>query len=327
MKLATLPGSTRDGRLVVVSRDLKTAVDATGIAATMLEAIENWSTVEQPLRELSDKLNAGQVTGSFAFDTAQALAPLPRCHQFIDASAFLNHGDIMERAFNLTVKKDPNAPILVQRQSDDFMGPCVDYPFPSEADNCDFEGEFAAILDDTPMGCTPAQAMSHIKLITILNDVSMRAHLFRELSMGFGFILAKPATVFAAVAVTPDELGAAWRDGRIHLDLTVTRNGEHFGHPNGGQMDFPFGNIISHIAYNRNLKAGAILGTGTVSNKNWHEVGSACLAERRALDILEFGEVRTDFLRFGEKLRFEVFGEDGQSVFGAIEQTMVEFKR
>jgi len=324
MKLATLKNGIRDGRLVVVSRNLASAVDARPISGTLQSALEQWDTVQPKLQALYDQLNAGQATGAFAFDAAQAMAPLPRCHQFVDASAFLNHGNIMEQAYKLTVKKTPGIPILVQRQSDAFLGACDDCPFPTEADNGDFEGEYAAILGDVPMGVNAADAERHIRLITILNDVSMRAHVFRELSMGFGFIQAKPATAFAPVAVTPDELGAAWRDGRVHLDLRVARNGEWFGNPNGREMDWSFGELIAHLAYNRKLGAGTILGSGTVSNKAHREVGSACLAEQRALETVEHGEARTPFLRFGETLRFEVLDPEGASMFGAIEHRMVQ---
>jgi fumarylacetoacetate (FAA) hydrolase len=324
MKLATLKNGIRDGRLVVVSRDLSRAAYVDAIASTMLEAIENWKEVESSLETIYNELNEGILENSFPFDPKKTLAPLPRCYQFIDASAFLNHGDIMEKAFDLDVKKTPGVPILIQRQSDDFRGGYDNYPFPSEEDNGDFEGEFAVILDDTPMGVSAEEAHEHIKLITIFNDMSMRAHLFKEMEMGFGFILAKPASTFAPVAVTPDELGDAWQDGKIHLEMQVSRNGEWFGNPNGGEMDFTFGELISHIAYNRNLRAGMILGSGTVSNVNWQEVGSACLAERRALDIIEHGEIKTDFLKFGESVRFEVFDEKGSSVFGAIDHKVVK---
>jgi fumarylacetoacetate (FAA) hydrolase len=323
MKLATLKNGTRDGRLVVVARDLTRAVDAAPFAATMQDAIERWRTVEPLLRARYDALNAGTLPDAFGFDPAQAAAPLPRAYQFVDGSAFSNHGDIMERAYNVSVKKTPGVPILIQRQGDDFRGPRDDYAFPSEDDNGDFEGEFAVILDDVPMGVGAADALEHVRLITIFNDVSMRAHLFRELSMGFGFIQAKPATAFAPVAVTPDELGDAWRDGRVHLDMRVERNGDWFGHPNGGEMDVGFGELIRHLAYNRNLGAGTILGSGTVSNRNYREVGSACLAERRALETIAHGEPRTAFLRYGDRLRFEVKGSDGQSVFGPIEHRFV----
>jgi fumarylacetoacetate (FAA) hydrolase len=323
MKLATLKNGTRDGRLVVVSRNLERAVDAAPVVATLQQALERWDEVSPALETLFAALNAGTAAMDFAFDAAEAMAPLPRTHQFVDASAFLNHGRIMEQAYQLDVKKTAGIPILVQRQSDDFAGPCDDYPFPDEADNADFEGEFAVVVADTPMGCNAAEAQSRIRLVTILNDVSMRAHLFRELQMGFGFINAKPATAFAPVAVTPDELGPAWRDGRVHLDLRVHCNGEPFGHPNGGEMDWSFGELLAHLAYNRNLAAGTILGSGTVSNKAWREVGSACLAERRAVEKIDTGESRTPFLKYGDTLRFEVLAPDGSSVFGAINHRFV----
>lgn len=323
MKLATLKDGSRDGRLVVVSRDLTRAVTAAPVAATMQYAIEHWQAVEAGLQAISEVLNAGKAEGSFAFDAAQALSPLPRTHQFVDASAFLNHGKIMEQAYQLTVKKTEGIPVLVQRQSDDFWAPCDDYPFVTEADNGDFEGEFAVVVDDTPMGCDAALAQSKIRLVMILNDVSMRTHLFRELAMGFGFINAKPASVFGPVAVTPDELGTAWSNGRIHLDMQVSRNGEWFGRPNGREMDWSFGELLAHMAYNRNLRAGTIVGSGTVSNRGHREVGSACLAERRAVEKIDTGDSTTQFLRFGDRLRFEVLDAKGQSIFGAIDHRFV----
>lgn len=323
MKLATVRNGTRDGRLVVVSRDLATAVDASPVAPTLRAALDDWTRVEPQLLALSKRLAEGTAEGMFAFDPARAMAPLPRSHQFVDASAFLNHGDIMERAYNLTVKKTPGIPILVPRQGDDFRGPRDDYEFPTPEDQCDFEGEFAVITDDIPMGASDEQAQSRIRLVTIINDVSMRKHLFREIQMGFGLVQAKPATIFAPVAVTPDELGHAWRDGRVHLDISVWRNGELFGHPNGREMDWSFGEILAHLAYNRRLGAGFVLGSGTVSNHDYDVVGSACLAERRAIEVLEKGASTTDFIQFGETLRFDVLGADGKSVFGAIDVLFV----
>jgi len=323
MKLATLRNGRRDGRLVVVSRDLAFAVDAAQLAPTMQLAVENWREVEPGLSALSDALNAGQAAGAFAFDPAQAMAPLPRTHQFVDASAFLNHGNIMERAYKLSVKRPEGVPILVQRQSDDFCGPRDDYPLLGDQEDGDFEGEYAVIVDDVAMGSTPEQCASRILLVTILNDVSMRAHLGREMQMGFGFIHAKPATAFAPVAVTPDELGAAWADGRVALDMNVHRNGERFGRPNGREMDWSFGELLAWLSYNRNLRAGTVLGSGTVSNRDHASVGSACLAERRALEVIDHGAASTPFLRAGDVLRFEVFGPDRRSVFGAIEHRFV----
>lgn len=325
MKLATYRNGSRDGRLLVVSRDLARAVDAAAVAPTMQALIEDWDARSARVGALYDQLNAGVAANAFAFDPALCMSPLPRTHQFVDASAFLNHGDIMEQAYDLNVKKTPGIPVLVQRQSDDFWGPCDDYPL-VEADNGDFEGEFAVIVDDTPMASSPEVCASRIRLVTILNDVSMRAHLFRELQMGFGFINAKPATVFAPVAVTPDELGEGWgADGRIHLDMQVSRNGQWFGNPNGREMDWSFGELLARLALNRNLRAGTILGTGTVSNKAARTVGSACLAERRALEKIERGESTTPFLKIGDRLRFEVKGADGGSIFGAVDHQFVPF--
>ncbi|MEK8029057.1 fumarylacetoacetate hydrolase family protein [Pseudaquabacterium rugosum] len=325
MKLATYRNGSRDGRLLVVSRDLQRAVDAAAFAPTMQYAIEHWDAVEAGLQGLYAALNAAECPGAFVFEPRQCLSPLPRTHQYVDASAFLNHGHIMEQAYDLNVKKTPGIPVLVQRQSDDFWGPCDDYPL-VEADNGDFEGEFAVIVDDTPMASTPEVCAGKIRLVMILNDVSMRAHLFRELQMGFGFINAKPASVFGPVAVTPDELGEGWAaDGRIHLDMQVSRNGQWFGQPNGREMDWSFGELLARLALNRNLRAGTILGTGTVSNQAARTVGSACLAEKRALEKIETGESVTPFLKIGDRLRFEVFGADGRSIFGAVDHAFVPF--
>ncbi|PXW97549.1 fumarylacetoacetate (FAA) hydrolase [Sphaerotilus hippei] len=326
MKLATLKNGTRDGRLVVVSRDLTRAIDAAPVAATLQQLIEHWDDLAPGVQSIYELLNAGTALNDFPFDPAQAMSPLPRTHQFVDASAFLNHGNIMEEAYQLSVKKTPGIPVLVQRQSDDFWGPCDDYPL-VEADHGDFEGEFAVIVDDTPMASTPEVCASRIRLVMILNDVSMRAHLFRELQMGFGFINAKPATVFGPVAVTPDELGEGWgADGRIHLDMNVSRNGQWFGEPNGREMDWSFGELLARLGLNRNLRAGTILGTGTVSNQAARTVGSACLAEKRALEKISTGDSITPFLQLGDRLRFEVFGADGQSIFGAVDHQFVPFK-
>ena len=323
MKLASLKNGSRDGRLVVVSRDLSRAVDAAAVAPTMQFAMDHWQGVVAGLTALSEALNAGSVTGEFEFDPGQALAPLPRAHQFVDASAFLNHGNIMERAFNLTVERPEGVPILVQRQADDFQGPRGDYVMVTETENGDFEGEFAVIVDDIPMGSQASACAQAIRLVTMLNDVSMRAHLGREMALGFGFIQAKPATVFAPVAVTPDELGSGWSNGRVALAMTVHRNGQWFGHPNGREMDWSFGELLAYLAHNRNLRAGTVLGSGTVSNRDHQRVGSACLAERRALEVIEQGNASTPFLQYGDLLRFETLDDAGESVFGAIEHRFV----
>lgn len=323
MKLATLKNGSPDGKLVVVARNLTLAANAGTIAPTMRFLLDHWHDCAPRLEALYEELNTGAASDAFAFDPTEAMAPLPRAHQFVDASAFNNHGNIMERAFNLTVEIPDGVPIMIQRQGDDFRGPCDDYVFPSEDDGGDFEGEVAAITGPIPMGTDPTRCEANIRLFVLFNDVSMRGHLGREMAMGFGFIQAKPATVFAPVAVTPDELGSAWQDGRVALDLNVSRNGEWFGNPNGREMDFSFGQLLTHLAYNRNLGAGTVLGTGTFSNRDHKQVGSSCLAEQRALEILEHGEARTPFLQFGEQLRFEMFDEYGQSLFGAIDNRYI----
>lgn len=326
MKLATYKTDNRDGRLVIVSKDLTRATYASGIVDTMIEALENWDAVSEALQQRYMQLNQGVLKGAFNFDPQHASAPLPRCYQFVDASAFDNHGDIIEEAYNLPVEKDDVTPILIQRQSDDFRGPHDDFEFYSEEDQCDFEAEFAVITGHIPAGASTSEAEAQIKLITILNDVSMRGHLMREKKLGFGFIQAKPATVFAPVAVTPDELGDAWKDSKVELDMQVERNGEWFGNPNGREMDFSFGYLLSHLAYNRNLMPGAILGSGTVSNRDYDKTGSACLAERRALEKIKFGEIKSGFLSDGESVRINVDDAEGNSIFGEINHRLVLVK-
>ncbi len=323
MKLATIKNGGRDGRLAVVSRNLKTAVYADGIAATLLEAVERWQEVERPLGTLAQKLETG-ASGSFPFDPAAAMAPLPRCYQWLDGSAFANHGALMERAFDLGITNEyEKFPLMYQGASDDFLGPCEDVALTSEADNMDFEGEIAIVVDEIAMGTPKERMSSHIKLIMLVNDVSLRALAAREMKTGFGWIQAKPSTSFSPVAVTPDELGDAWRDGRLHLPLQIKRSNEWFGFPNGGEMTFNFFRLLEHAAYSRRLRAGTIVGSGTVSNAS-RGAGSACIAERRAIETLDQGSAKTPFLRFGERVRVEMFDADGASIFGAIDQRYVK---
>jgi fumarylacetoacetate (FAA) hydrolase len=324
MKLATLKDGSRDGRLIVVSRDLTLAVNAQAVAATMQAALDDWAKVEPQLRALAAELNAGKARDVFAFDAKLVAAPLPRAYQWCDGSAFLNHGRLMEKAFNTPPMPDfETIPLIYQGGSDDFLGACDDAPFVSEADGIDFEGEFGVIVDDVPMGCPPEEAASHIKLLTQINDWSLRGYGPREMKTGFGFFHAKPSTSFAPVAVTPDELGDAWRDGRVHLPLKIEWNGSWFGHPNGGEMHFSFYELIAYATRTRRLRAGAIIGSGTVSNAD-RSVGSACISERRVIELLDEGASKTGFMRFGDRVRMEVFDAAGRSVFGAIEQRVVK---
>ena len=320
MKLATIRNGSRDGRLAIVSKDLTRAVLADPIAPTLLDAIERWSEVENPLRTRAEQLERAAVDGAFHFDPLRAMAPLPRCYQWLDGSTFANHGSLMERAFNNGINNEyERFPLVYQGASDDFLGPCEDVRLPSESDNMDFEAEIAVIVDEVPMGTPQGQVAPHIKLLMLVNDVSLRAFASREMKTGFGWLQAKPSSSFSPVAVTPDELGSAWVGGRVELPLQVRRSGEWFGHPNGNEMTFNFFRLIEHTAYSRCLRAGTVIGSGTVSNAS-RSAGSACIAERRAIETLDEGGAKTPFLRFGESVRIEMLDAAKRSIFGAIEQ-------
>lgn len=324
MKLATLRDGTPDGRLVVVSRDLTRAIEAGPIAPSLLQALCRWQEVEPPLQALHAKLNAGAVPGAFELETGRCMAPLARSPQWLDGSAFLNHGRLMERAFNTRpIPKFETVPVMYQGASDDFLGPHDDVPLPGEGDGIDFEGEFGVIVDSVPMGATPDQALARVRLVVQINDWSLRALGPHEMATGFGFLQAKPSTSFAPVAVTPDELGDAWDEGRVQLDLHVHLNGQRFGAPNGREMNFHFGELIAHAARTRRLSAGSIVGSGTVSNES-RSAGSACIAERRVIEILDQGEARTPFMRFGDRVRMQARYPDGRDgPFGFIDQRVV----
>lgn len=324
MKLATIKNGSRDGRLAIVSRDLTRTVFADPIAPTLLDAIERWSEVENALRARYQQLERASVEGAFDFDPVRAMAPLPRCYQWLDGSTFANHGSLMERAFNNGINNEyERFPLVYQGASDDFLGPRDDVRLPSESDNMDFEAEIAVIVAEVPMGASQEQVAPHIKLLMLVNDVSLRAFASREMKTGFGWVQAKPSSSFSPVAVTPDELGSAWVGGRVELPLQVRRSGEWFGHPNGNEMTFNFFRLIEHTAYSRCLRAGTVIGSGTVSNAS-RGAGSACIAERRAIETLDEGGAKTSFLRFGESVRIEMLDAGKRSIFGAIEQRYVK---
>jgi fumarylacetoacetate (FAA) hydrolase len=323
MKLATYRNGHPDGCLMVVSRDLSCAVDASTVAPNLLHAIQHWDDVAVRLQQMSDNLDTGRSGSTVAFDPARCMAPLPRTFQWCDASAFLNHGHLMQRAFDTEPIPDfETIPVMYQGACDDFLGPQDDVPMPDEALGIDFEGEFGVIVDHVPMGATPREALACVRLLVQLNDWSLRALGAREMRSGFGFLQAKPSTSFAPVAITPDELGDAWLDGRIRLDLEVEWNDKPFGHPNGREMNFNFGELVAHAARTRKLGAGTIVGSGTVSNRD-HAAGSACIAERRVIEILEHGAASTDYMRFLDKVRMRARTPDGAAPFGAIEQQVV----
>jgi fumarylacetoacetate (FAA) hydrolase len=324
VKLATLQNGHRDGELVVVSRDLRRAASATPIATSLIDAIERWEEVVGPLRELSQRLHESKQAEVFEFDLERVIAPMPRSAQWCDGSAFLNHGNLMARAFNTPRIPDfDTIPLIYQGASDDFLGPYEDVPLPSEADGIDFEGEFGVITGEVPMGADRQVAERSVKLVVQLNDWSLRHCGAREIRTGFGFFHAKPSTSFAPVAVTPDELGAHWSSGRVTLALHVHWNGLWFGRPSGGEMNFSFFDLIVHAAKTRRLRAGTIVGSGTVSNAD-RSVGSACIAERRVIEIIEQGRAITDFMKFGDEVRMEARDAREETPFGFIQQRVVQ---
>jgi fumarylacetoacetate (FAA) hydrolase len=328
MKLATLKDGTRDGQLMVVSRDLKTAHIADGIAPTLQAALDDWDFIAPQLDELYRQLNGGDARRPFDFDPAKCMAPLPRAYQWADGSAYVNHVELVRRARNAEM---PGSfwedPLMYQGGSDDFIGPMDDIELAHEEWGIDFEAEVAVVTDDVPMGSTPDEAFGHIKLLMIANDVSLRNLIPPELAKGFGFFQSKPATSFAPVAVTPDELGDCWRDAKVHLPLRSTWNGRPVGQPDAGvDMVFNFAQLIAHLCKTRNARAGTIIGSGTVSNKDTSR-GYSCIAEKRCLEMIESGEASTPFMRFGDTIRIEMLDEAGKSIFGAIDQAVKKLER
>jgi fumarylacetoacetate (FAA) hydrolase len=322
MKLASLPDG-RDGKLAVVSRDLKRAVVAQGIAGTLQAALDDWARKKPALEALARDLEAGRGR-SIAFNPAEALSPLPRAFHWVDGSAYVNHVELVRKARGATMPESFwTDPLVYQGGSDDFLPPQADAPFLSEDWGIDLEGEVAVVTDDVPMGIDAAAARARIQLVMLANDWSLRNLIPDELAKGFGFYQSKPASAFSPVAVTPDELGDAWRDARVHLPLVVEVNGGPFGRPNAGtDMTFDFGQLIAHAAKTRRLGAGSIVGSGTVSNRD-RQTGSTCLAERRMLETLDMGKPMTSFLSFGDRVRIEMFDAAGESIFGAIDQRVV----
>ncbi|MGQ0430555.1 MAG: fumarylacetoacetate hydrolase family protein [Gammaproteobacteria bacterium] len=320
MKLASLAGSGRDGALVVVSRDLSRAARATSVSPTLQSALDDWGRAKPALETLARELEAG-LTPSQPFDPKRALSPLPRAYHWVDGSAYVNHVELVRKARGAEMPASFwTDPLVYQGGSDDFLPPTADAPFASEDWGIDLEGEVAVVTDDVPVGTHAAAARGHIVLLMLVNDWSLRNLIPAELAKGFGFYQSKPATAFSPVAVTPDELGEAWRDARVQLPLVVQVNGKPFGQPLAGtDMTFDFGQLIAHAAKTRRLGAGAIVGSGTVSNYD-RTRGSTCIAERRMLETLEQGNPVTPFLSFGDRVRIEMFDAAGRSIFGAIDQ-------
>ena len=326
MKLASLKHG-RDGQLIIVSKDLTKAAKVAHIAPTLQHALDNWTETAPALEKAYKALEDG-TADHFNLDIEDLHSPLPRAYQWADGSAYVNHVELVRKARGAEMPQSFwEDPLMYQGGSDSFLAPTDDIEMADTSWGIDFEGEVAVITDDVPMGVTPEEAKHHIKLIMIMNDVSLRALIPGELGKGFGFFQSKPSSAFSPVAVTPDELGDAWDGGKINLPLTVTYNGETFGTPNAGvDMVFDFPKLIAHAAKTRPLGAGSIIGSGTVSNVD-RSHGSACLAEARMLEILEHGEAKTPFMQFGDTIKIEMFDTDGNSIFGAVDQKIVEYNK
>ncbi len=328
MKLATLKSpDSRDGRLIVVSRDNQRGVLATHIAPSLREAVERWAEVKPQLEELAGRLNQGEAAESFEINHQELHSPLPRAFQWVDGSAFIHHVKLVRMARNAPLPEFlETVPLLYQGGSDDFLAPTEDIPQVDFNHGTDFEGEVAVVTDDVPMGIGPEEALKHIQLFLMVNDVSLRGLIPEELAMGFGFFQSKPSSAFGPFAVTAEELGSAWKDGRIHLPLLVDYNEESFGKADAGEMHFHFGQLISHAARTRRLRAGTIIGSGTVSNED-PERGSSCLAEKRMLEKINEGSIRTPFMKEGDRIRIEMKDHQGHSIFGVIDQRVVKWSQ
>jgi len=336
VKLASLPNGTRDGALTVVSRDLTRAVDASGVAPTLQAALEDWAAAEPKLQALSDALNAGSADGAFAFDEAAALSPLPRAYQWADGSAYINHVELVRKARGAEVPESfYDDPLMYQGGSDYFLAPRSEIPLGDEAWGCDFEAEIAVVTGDAPMGVSPEAARDAIRLVMLVNDVSLRNLIPAELAKGFGFFQSKPPTAFSPVAVTPDELGPAWDGAVLSRPLVSHINGEKFGEPDAGvDMTFDFPRLVSHLGKTRPVTAGSIVGSGTISNRGEDGGpgkpvaeggrGYSCIAELRMVEKIQTGEFRSGFLKHGDVVRVEMFDEAGASIFGAIENRVAK---
>ena len=329
MKLASLKAG-RDGRLAVVSRDLSRCAPAEAIAPTLQRALEDWAEAEPRLRALAEDLEAGRVEGQ-RFDEAACASPLPRAYQWLDGSAYVTHVELVRKARGAELpERFWSDPLMYQGASDGFVGPRDPIEATTEDWGIDLEAEVAVITDRVPMGTPAARAGEHIKLVLLVNDVTARALIPDELAKGFGFLHGKPASAFSPVAVTPDELGGAWREHKVHLPLLSYVAGEPLGRPNAGvDMTFDFARLIEHAAKTRHLVAGTIVGSGTVANDAAREqsstVGSSCLAERRMLETLWHGAPKTPWLKFGDRVRIEMLDGEGRSIFGAIDQEVVRY--
>jgi fumarylacetoacetate (FAA) hydrolase len=326
MKLATLKAGGRDGKLIVVSRDLTRAAAASEVAPNLQAVLDDWHAKAPKLAQLSALLNTGRAADAFPFDPSRCHAPLPRAYQWADGSAYVNHVELVRKARGAEMPPSFwTDPLMYQGGSDSFLGPCDPIVAESEEWGIDLEAEVAVITDDVPMGIKPEAAVASIRLLMLANDVSLRNLVPGELAKGFGFFQSKPSTAFSPVAVTPDEIGDAWDGAKVRLPVLVHLNGTPFGCPHAGDdMTFDFPKLIAHAARTRRLTAGSIVGSGTISNLD-RSRGSACIAEKRTLETLERGKPSTPFLRFGDRVRIEMLDAEGKSIFGAIDQEVQRY--
>lgn len=326
MKLATLRSKqSRDGELCIVNRALTKAIKATNIAPTMQAALDNWQYVEPLLTALSEKLNNNQINNTLPFQEINMASPLPRAYQWADCSAYVNHVELVRKARGAEMPENFwTDPLIYQGGSDDFSDPTAPIEVVDEAYGIDFESEIAIITDDVRMGTSAKDAKMRIKLLMLVNDVSLRNLIPNEIAKGFGFFQSKPASSFSPVAVTPDELGSSWDGDRLHLPLLSYLNGELFGETNAGvDMTFSFPELIAHAAKTRNLRSGTIIGSGTVSNID-RTKGSSCIAEKRMLETIADGKPSTEFMKFGDTIRIEMLDDNQQNIFGTINQTVTK---
>mgnify|MGYP001585410650 CR=1 FL=1 len=323
MKLGSIAGATPDGQLVVVSKDGKFALAVPDICQTLQLAIESWNTISPKLQIVYQNLS-GQTPFAFAVDESKFLSPLPRAYQWLDGSAFLQHVKLVRKARGAVIPPRLfEVPLMYQGVSDKFLSPYENIPFIDPAHGMDFEGEVAVIVSKVPMGTQEKDAFSHIKLIMLVNDVSLRGLIPDELEMGFGFLQSKPPSAHSPFAITPDELGPAWKDGRVHLPLKSEYNNKWVGNPNAGEMHFSFGKLIEHAAKTRELQSGTIIGSGTVSNED-QNCGQSCLAELRMLEKINTGEFKTPFMKPGDTIKISMKNLDGENLFGNIFQKVTK---
>jgi len=327
LKLGSLKSGGRDGALVVVSRDLARAAPANDIAPTLQAALDDWDRTAGGLRQRFEDLEAGRVDDAFALIVEDLAAPLPRAYQFLDGSAYLAHVERVRRARGAEMPPSfLTDPLMYQAACDGFLPPVGTIPVTSEEFGMDFESEVCVVTDDVPMGVTPEEAAGHVRLICLVNDVSLRNLIPAELAKGFGFLQSKPRSALSPVMVTPDELGDAWRDGKVHLPLVTWLDGERFGAPEAGvDMQFSFHELLAHAARTRPLAAGTIIGSGTVANQD-ESLGASCLAEKRMLEIIRDGRPTTPFLSYGARVKIEMLDREGRNIFGSIEHVYEPYR-